>query len=779
MNTFCNEGTKMKKIVILTCLLLVAGAIGHAQKVGLVLSGGGAKGAAHIGVIKALEENGIPIDYVAGTSIGAIVGSLYAIGYTPEEMVELMLSDDFFYWQTGIVESKYQYYFMRPDDTPEFGHFSIDMTDSLQVKANFLPQSLINPIQMNQAFMALFSPATAKAGWNFDNLFVPFRCVASDIYGKKAIVFKNGDLGDAVRASMTFPFVFQPIWRDSVPIFDGGIYDNFPVGPLKEAFHPDFIFGSAVAGGDNKPSSNVYNQLETMIMQKTEYDVSEEDGMMLQFNFPDVSLLDFQRARELMDIGYKRTMAVMDSIKARVPRRVTPSELHKRRVAYKEELPPLIFQNIYITGVNDAQRKYIESQLDINRSFSMEEFKRAYFKMLTFSKIKEIIPHAVYNRKEKTFDLYLDVTMKEEIKVGFGGNVSSYQANQLFLGLGYQYLGRFAADVNANFQVGNSFSGVMLNGRIYLQTKIPTYLNWQGSFSEKKYAESQSLFYEDVLPAFIRQKELYTKIKLGFPFLNRAKAEIGFAYGRLNDYYFQTSDMTFSNAVADHSWYDLFAGSLNIERNSLDFKQYPTSGRRQSLSAQYVTGKESYRPSPTSGLEAIEGKTHSWLQLKGQWEQYLSLSSHLNLGLTGEMVLSSKNLLNNYTASVLQAPAFTPTPHSKIVFNEAFRANQYVAVGLSPIWKFSRLLHFRLDMYGFAPLYEIRKEEHRENGRYTALPYYGKFLHSFKYMGEAALVLQLPFASISLYANGYSYPSQNFNFGLNIGYLIFSPKMLD
>ena len=766
-----------KYLIIIICLLSCV--LASAQKVGLVLSGGGAKGAAHIGVIKALEENNVPIDYVAGTSIGAIIGSLYAMGYTPDEMLELILSDDFSYWQTGQVEDNYMYYFHKPDPTPEFFKVSIEMSDSLHIKTNFLPQSLIDPIQMNQAFMGLYAQASAKAGWNFDNLFVPFRCVGSDVYNKKAIVFRNGDLGDAVRASMTFPFVFQPIWRDSVPIFDGGIYDNFPVGPLKEAFHPDFIFGSAVAGGDNKPSSNVYNQLETMIMQKTEYDVSEEDGMMLQFNFPDVSLLDFQRARELMDIGYKRTMAVMDSIKARVPRRVTPDELHKRRVAYKEGLPPLIFQNIYITGVNDAQRKYIESQLDINRSFSMEEFKRAYFKMLTFSKIKEIIPHAVYNRKEKTFDLYLDVTMKEEIKVGFGGNVSSYQANQLFLGLGYQYLGRFAADVNANFQVGNSFSGVMLNGRIYLQTKIPTYLNWQGSFSEKKYAESQSLFYEDVLPAFIRQKELYTKIKLGFPFLNRAKAEIGFAYGRLNDYYFQTSDMTFSNAVADHSWYDLFAGSLNIERNSLDFKQYPTSGRRQSLSAQYVTGKESYRPSPTSGLEAIEGKTHSWLQLKGQWEQYLSLSSHLNLGLTGEMVLSSKNLLNNYTASVLQAPAFTPTPHSKIVFNEAFRANQYVAVGLSPIWKFSRLLHFRLDMYGFAPLYEIRKEEHRENGRYTALPYYGKFLHSFNYMGEAALVLQLPFASISLYANGYSYPSQNFNFGLNIGYLIFSPKMLD
>ena len=105
--------------------------------------------------------------------------------------------------------------------------------------------------------------------------------------------------------------------------------------------------------------------------------------------------------------------------------------------------------------------------------------------MLTYSKIKEILPHAVYNRKEKKFDLYLDVKMKEEITVGFGGNVSSYQANQLFLGLGYQYLRRYAADVNANFQVGNSFSGVMLNGRIYLQTRIPTYLNWQGVFSDK------------------------------------------------------------------------------------------------------------------------------------------------------------------------------------------------------------------------------------------------------------------------------------------------------
>mgnify|MGYP001080524523 FL=1 len=180
----------MRKITVIIALFLAAIQIVSAQKVGLVLSGGGAKGAAHIGVIKALEENNIPIDYITGTSIGAIIGSLYAMGYSPEEMLELMLSKEFSYWQTGTVEEQYTYYFKEPYPTPEFAHFSIDMSDSLQIKASFLPQSLINPIQMNQAFMALFSQATAKAGWNFDNLFVPFRCVASDIYTKKPIIFK-------------------------------------------------------------------------------------------------------------------------------------------------------------------------------------------------------------------------------------------------------------------------------------------------------------------------------------------------------------------------------------------------------------------------------------------------------------------------------------------------------------------------------------------------------------------------------------------------------------
>lgn len=770
----------MKRISIVISFFFILINSLQAQRVGLVLSGGGAKGAAHIGVIKAFEENEIPIDYITGTSIGAIIGSLYAMGYTPDEMLQLMLSKEFGYWQTGTVEDDYMYYFRKPDPTPEMAHFSIDMSDSLQIKTNFLPQSLINPIQMNQAFMALYAQATAKAAWNFDNLFVPFRCIGSDIYNKKPVIFKNGDLGEAVRISMTFPLFFKPVWKDSVPMFDGGIYDNFPVKTMKEDFHPDFIFGVALSTGKSKPSNNPYNQIETMIMQETNYEVDEEDGMIIRFNMPDVSLLDFQKANEIMEMGYKRTMSLIDSIKGRVHRKMPLDSLNLRRKQYKESLPPLVFKNIYITGVSESQQKYIESQLhrDINQEFSMEEFKRAYFKMLAYSKIKEIVPKAIYNRVNKTFDLHLYITMSDEINIGLGGNISSHQANQLYLGLGYRYLGRYAADMNADFQVGNSFSGVMLNGRMYLQTRIPTYINWQGVFSYKRYSESQSLFYEDVVPAFIKQHELYMKLKLGFPFLNRAKAEIGFGYGQLNDYYYQNTEVSFADRDYEHSRYNLFSGSLNIEQNSLSTKIYPISGVKRSLNAQYITGTEKYKPNVAT--EPTKNNTHSWLQMKAHWEQYHELSKLFNLGYTGELVLSSKNLMENYTASILQAPAFTPTPHSTIVFNEAFRANQYAALGISPILKLGKFVHFRLDLYGFLPLYEIKKHtEVLENNYVMTLPYYGKFLDSFKYMGEAAFVVHLPFTSISLYANGYSYPSKNFNFGINIGYLLFNPKLLD
>ncbi|MEE1338926.1 MAG: patatin-like phospholipase family protein, partial [Muribaculaceae bacterium] len=146
-------------INILTLLLIVN--IAHPQSVGLVLSGGGAKGIAHIGVIQALEDNDIPIDYVTGTSMGAIVGGLYASGYTPQEMMQLLMSKGFADWSTGVINPNLTYYYDKSEPTPAFVNLNFALSDTTKNSSSIIPSSLINPIPMNFAFMELFAPYTA------------------------------------------------------------------------------------------------------------------------------------------------------------------------------------------------------------------------------------------------------------------------------------------------------------------------------------------------------------------------------------------------------------------------------------------------------------------------------------------------------------------------------------------------------------------------------------------------------------------------------------------
>ena len=764
----------MRKTTFIILIILFCIHSTYSQKVGLVLSGGGAKGAVHIGIIKALEENGIPIDYISGTSVGAIIGSLYAMGYSPEEMLELFLSEEFYYWQTGKVEEDYQFYFRKKREEPNFMKINVSLKDSIGVKNafNFLPNSLVNPIQMNQAFLQLFAQSTAHSHGDFDQLFVPFLCVASDVYNKKPVIFRNGDLGDAVRASMTFPFVFKPITRDSVPLYDGGIFDNFPVRPMKEAWNPDFIIGSSVSGNKKiKPTEqNVSNLMESIVMQQTNYRIQRKDGIMIPFILEDVGLLDFNKSKELYDIGYTKAIEMIDSIKNHTNRRVSIEEIEAKRAKYKASLPKLIFKRIYITGTTEAQKEYIETHIrkNGNDEFTMEDFKKTYFRLLTNSKIKEILPRALYDYDNKTFDLYLDIQIKDEISVSFGGNISSMSANQVYLGLGYQSLTELSSSLDLDLQLGNIYNGIALGGKLEIPTEIPLDISSLFVYNYRKYYESEELFIDTDISTFIHQRETFAKIGLGLPFLSRAKTEIAAGYAELEDKYHQDASAYYETNF-DRSKYHLFNLGIYYTKNSFNTKQYPTTGQHHQLFAQYISGKETFK---LAGKESDQSlNSQSYIQLTASMTNFHSLSRKFNLGYTLEGIASSKNLWSNYNASVLQAPAFTPTPHSKLVFNDAFRSNQYFAGGITPIWKLNSTIHFRGDFDAFLPIYPIHRGE-----KNTA--FYGKIFTKPAYLGEISLIAQLPFMSISLFANHYSHPKSNWNFGLNIGYLIFGPKFI-
>ena len=283
--------------VIMICLSTFLSGLHAEEKIGLVLSGGGAKGIAHVGVIKALEENDIPIDYVTGTSMGAIVGSLYSCGWTPEQMLDLFTSKGFSYWSTGTIDRNLEYYFTTPAPTPKWVSLNINFRDTTNnIASQIIPSSLINPIPMNLEFLRLYSPYSEQCKENFNNLFVPFRCVTSDIYHKHKIVCKDGSLGDAVRASMSFPLVFKPIEMDGVLVYDGGIYDNFPVDVMREDFKPDFIIGVSVSSADTKPIKNdIYSQLEDMIIQNNNYSLPAKEGVKIQVPVLNFAVLDFGR----------------------------------------------------------------------------------------------------------------------------------------------------------------------------------------------------------------------------------------------------------------------------------------------------------------------------------------------------------------------------------------------------------------------------------------------------------------------------------------------------
>ena len=277
------------------------------QSVGLVLSGGGAKGLAHIGVIKALEEQRVPINYIGGTSMGAIIGALYAMGYSSDEMVEIIRSDEFQYWMSGEVEEEYKYYFKEEHPGPDLISIGLDIRDT--VPKTFLPLSLIPNYLMDFAFMEIFSRASAAANYDFDQLFVPFLCNSVDISNSEEIVFREGDLAQAVRASMTVPLYFRPIVMDGKILYDGGIYNNFPVNHVLEEFRPDVIIGSKAAQGNTPPDEfDILGQIENIVMKPADYEIPPEDGVLLDMDFDKESLLAFDQIDRFVERGYRKTM---------------------------------------------------------------------------------------------------------------------------------------------------------------------------------------------------------------------------------------------------------------------------------------------------------------------------------------------------------------------------------------------------------------------------------------------------------------------------------------
>ena len=229
----------MGKLSILLALFTLFPLFSKAQKqrpkIGLVLSGGGAKGVAHVGALKVIEEAGIPVDYICGTSMGAIVGGLYAIGYNAEELDSIIRAQDWMFLFSDKIDRTHRTFQSKVQN--DLFLFSLPLNKKIKISSP-------TGIMKGQSILNKFSDLTI--GYHdmesFNDLPIPFSCVAADLISGKEIVMQSGNLPLAMRASMSVPGFFEPVPKDSMIMIDGGVLNNFPVDVVRK-MGADIIIG--------------------------------------------------------------------------------------------------------------------------------------------------------------------------------------------------------------------------------------------------------------------------------------------------------------------------------------------------------------------------------------------------------------------------------------------------------------------------------------------------------------------------------------------------------
>jgi NTE family protein len=753
----------------------------NAQKVGLVLSGGGAKGVTHIGVIRALEEEGIPIDYITGTSMGAIIGGLYASGFTPDEMEAMITSAEFNYWVSGKIDEEYSYFFKKSRPDASWADFRFRV-DSLLTPS--LPSNIVSPVLMDFVFMKIFAGASAAANYNFDSLMVPFRCMASDIARTESVILSQGDLGSSIRASMTFPFYFKPIRIDGKLLFDGGMYNNFPSDVMFDAFFPDIIIGSQASANYAEPDEdNIISQLQNMLMLKSDFSVRCDNGVLIKPNLKKVNVIDFSNTREFIDSGYVATKRMIPEIRSFIVGKVPQSEVDAKRADFNKKKPPLLIGNFHVTGLKSGQFENVNRMLRKNTfsqakhgkanklaPLSLEMIEPEYFKLISEEKIEHIYPRLYFNRETGFYDLMLDIKTQNQLLTSVGGAVTSSAVNELFLKLQYNSWNRNSLRLQANSYFGRFYNSGMVEGRIDFPSRLPFFIKSQFTFNKFNFFKTNTYFFEDEDPYFLIERDNFFSVMTGFPVTNDGMLAFDFQIGVNRDEYYQTNIYS-RNDTLDRTSFHFYSPGVLLEFNSLNRKEYASSGARLAIETHFVFGREDYQPGSTSTTHEEFTRNHSWLQVQLTYDNYYKKIGRFRFGVFTQAHYSTQNYFSNYSSSILSATAFQPVPESNIRFMPQFRANKFLAVGSKNLYSFTKNIEWRLEGYLFAPTRGI------EQTPVTRLARDAADIKIFP-MASTAAVYFSPVGPVSLSLNYFYGENEPWSFFFKFGYLIFNKRPL-
>lgn len=749
-----------------------------AQKVGLVLSGGGAKGLYHIGVIQALEENDIPIDYVAGTSMGSIIAGLYAAGYSPEQMRAIVASGDVKRWVSGRIDDSHRYYYREQDAPPPILGLRFDVSrenrlrrrearmSGVSVKKRDrvlrLPADLISSSQIDMALNELFRPASEACRGDFDSLMVPFFCVASDLTARRAVVFRSGDLGEAIRASMSIPLVFKPLKRRGMLLYDGGLYDNFPWRQMIADHAPDHIIGVKCTSG-NTPvdeNSSLADQALMLIMTDTDYDLPREGNVMID-RAVDAGMLEFDRGEEIIRQGYDDTMERIGEIRATIPARRSREEVRRRREEFSSKKPELEVGGADIVGLSSAQARYARAVMspkrggDSVRTFG--EFRSGVFDLIAENDFAVDYPRLRYDSTACVFRPSLLLRMMPSLKLSIGGNISSTAYNQARISLSYSRIGRAAMTAGLDLYLGPIYNAGRIGGRVAFSPRRPAFFDLYYIFSVRNtlYGNFGNLTSIDNTQRK-KHKENFASLSAGLAATKRSVVQATLNVGE-NCYRFQGD--------VRPSYFTFVGVRAQVRRSTLDDPLWAVRGSSVSVSGIYVDGRDKLRVDRVAGGGIVRPQRlvsrRRWFGARASWSHYFEIPRcrWFSFGYGAEAVYTDHPRFNDLEATLVSLPQYAPTTHSQMIYMPEFHASRYVAASVMPTFGIIDNLYVRAGFYAMF----------RDRG-------FGGF-DRWQYMTDLSVVYRSFVGPVSLTLTKYGLRNgNNFYLTFNFGYLMFAPK---
>ena len=330
-------------------------------RVGVVLSGGGAKGFAHIGALKVIEEAGLPIDYIAGTSMGSIIGGLYAIGYSPDEMISLIREQNWNAIMSDAIPQKY----ISIDDKILDRHYLATFpfrNKKIQMKSSIYDGGMINLL-----LARLTSPAYKIKDYN--ELSVPFLCVAANIENAEAYEMTKGNLQRSIRASMSIPFYFPPVEVDGRLLVDGGLRNNFPVPNVREK-GIDIIIGVDVQRNfHTKEEINSMAIIMDQIIAMSDIDAytraKEETDIYIKPELAKYGMMDFNSYDTIIAIGEKAAREYLPQLK-RLADSIRNIQDYKIERPDVKPLDSVYVVALKINGVKEENANFIRKSIGKN-----------------------------------------------------------------------------------------------------------------------------------------------------------------------------------------------------------------------------------------------------------------------------------------------------------------------------------------------------------------------------------------------------------------------------